>query len=33
MASFDTREIAAGQYLCCLRTAGHTFSVPLEVLR
>jgi len=33
MASFDTRGVAAGLYSCHLRMAGHSCSVPIEVLR
>jgi uncharacterized protein (DUF362 family) len=33
MASFDTCGVAAGQYLCCLRTTGHACGVPIQVLR
>ncbi len=33
MASFDTQGVAAGQYVCNLRTAGHSCSVPIRVVR
>jgi hypothetical protein len=33
MASFDTRGVAAGQYFCNLRMAGHSCSVPIQVVR
>ena len=33
MALFDTRQLAAGQYVCSLRTAGHAGGVPIQVLR
>ena len=33
MASFDTREVAAGQYFCNLCMAGHSCSVPIQVVR
>jgi uncharacterized protein (DUF362 family) len=33
MASFDTRGVAAGQYVCNLRMAGHSCAVPIQVVR
>ena len=33
MASFDTQGLAAGQYSCNLRLAGHSCSVPIQVVR
>lgn len=33
MASFDTRGIPAGQYVCTLLTAGYSCSVPIQVVR
>ncbi len=33
MASFDTRELAAGLYACNLSMAGHSCSVPLQIVR
>jgi len=33
MASFDTRGVAAGKYLCSLRAAGHSCSVPIQIVR
>jgi hypothetical protein len=32
-ASFDTRGLAAGQYVCNLRMAGYACSVPIRVVR
>jgi hypothetical protein len=33
MASFDARGVAAGQYFCNLRMAGHSCRVSLQVVR
>jgi hypothetical protein len=33
MAAFDTRGIAAGQYVCSLAMAGHSCSIPIEIVR
>jgi hypothetical protein len=33
MASFDTGEFAAGLYACNFSVAGHTCSIPLQIVR